>query len=68
MQAGAITVPLPKMPPEEMSIRELMTEIRDEGLDATNCIEKAELVQVVRAHRLAVAAGAASAGAEDATE
>ena len=51
MQAGATTVPLPEVPLEDMSIRELMAEIRKEGLDASNCIEKTELIELLQEHR-----------------
>jgi len=56
MVAGATTVPLPETPPEEMTTRELMDEIKKEKLDARNCLEKSELVSLVKQGRASKAA------------
>eukprot|EP00614_Pseudopedinella_elastica_P024167 CAMPEP_0172622542 /NCGR_PEP_ID=MMETSP1068-20121228/121213_1 /TAXON_ID=35684 /ORGANISM="Pseudopedinella elastica, Strain CCMP716" /LENGTH=235 /DNA_ID=CAMNT_0013430727 /DNA_START=28 /DNA_END=735 /DNA_ORIENTATION=- len=51
VKAGAKDVQLPKAPPEEMSVKELLIEIRENKLDSSRCIEKSELIALVKENR-----------------
>lgn len=54
MAAGAC-VEFAEVPVEDMTTSELLSEIKRDGLDASKCVEKSELVAVVKAGREAKA-------------